>query len=77
MKKEKSFKVTYTTSDPAGMESFHQNYDKAVQHVARQFGKSYPIIIAGQEIKTSHLRKPYSRIGRLQDWSSRAPLKSG
>jgi 1-pyrroline-5-carboxylate dehydrogenase len=64
MKKEESFKVTYTTSDPAGMESFHQNYDKAVQDVARQFGKSNSIIIAGQEIKTSQEFVDISPINR-------------
>ena len=54
MKKSSDFKVTYSTSDSAEMETFHQSFDKAVQEVSRQFGQSYPIYISGQETKTSN-----------------------
>jgi 1-pyrroline-5-carboxylate dehydrogenase len=54
MKKSSDFKVTYSTSDSAEMEAFHQSFDKAVQEVSRQFGQSYPIYISGQETKTSN-----------------------
>lgn len=53
MEKGKGFKVTYSTSDPEGMENFHRFYDQAVDDVTLQFGKSYPIFISGQEIKSS------------------------
>jgi 1-pyrroline-5-carboxylate dehydrogenase len=53
MKTNETFKVTYSTLDPSGMEVFHQNYDKAVQDVVSQFGKSYPLSISGREIRTS------------------------
>ena len=53
MKKSETFKVTYSTLDPSGMEAFHQNYDSAVHDVSGQFGKSYPIFVSGKEIKAS------------------------
>ncbi len=54
MKKGADFKVTYSTSDSAEMEAFHQSFDEAVQEVRRQFGQSHPIYISGQERKTSN-----------------------
>lgn len=32
---------------------FHDNYEKAVEHIKSEFGKKYPMIIDGKEIKTS------------------------
>jgi 1-pyrroline-5-carboxylate dehydrogenase len=52
MEKNKRFKITYTTADPAGLEAFHQAYDKALQDIADQFGKSYPHFIAGNEVQS-------------------------
>jgi 1-pyrroline-5-carboxylate dehydrogenase len=52
MKNGTKFKVTYSTSDSAEMETFHNLYDRAVQDVARQFDKTYPIYISGEETKT-------------------------
>jgi len=50
MSKDKEFKVTYTTLDPAGLESFHQAYDQAVRDVQNLFNKSYPMYIGNEEI---------------------------
>jgi 1-pyrroline-5-carboxylate dehydrogenase len=51
MEKNKGFKVTYTTTDPAGLEAFHQAYDKAAQEITSQFGKSHPHFISGNEVR--------------------------
>lgn len=51
MEKDKGFKVTYTTADPSGLEAFHQAYDKAIQDVRHQIGKSHPHFIAGREVR--------------------------
>src|SRR5690348_8286065 len=32
---------------------FHDNYEKAVEHIKSEFGKKYPMIIDDKEIKTS------------------------
>jgi 1-pyrroline-5-carboxylate dehydrogenase len=52
MEKNKDFKITYTTTDPAGLEAFHQAYDKAIKEISTVFGKSYPHFIAGKEIQS-------------------------
>jgi 1-pyrroline-5-carboxylate dehydrogenase len=52
MQKGTKFKVTYSTSDSAEMEVFHQLYDQAVQDATRLFYQTYPIFISGKEIKT-------------------------
>lgn len=53
MGKNKGFKVTYSTLDPEGMEAFHRAYDQAVKDVTGQFGKSYPLFISGEEVRTA------------------------
>lgn len=50
MEKSKDFKITYSTSDPAGLKAFHQAYGEALQKVSSQFGKSYPHFIGGREV---------------------------
>ncbi len=52
MEKDKGFKVTYTTADPAGLEAFHQAYDKALEDVSSLFGKSYSHFIAGKQVQS-------------------------
>lgn len=47
-----AFKVTYSTLDPKGLETFHQAFDQAVSRVRSELGNSYPIFIGHQEIKT-------------------------
>ena len=54
MKNGTKFKVTYSTSDSAEMEVFHQLYDQAVKEVREQFAKTHPIHISGQEITTDN-----------------------
>ncbi|NIM90576.1 MAG: aldehyde dehydrogenase family protein [Candidatus Aminicenantes bacterium] len=55
MGKEKGFKVTYTTADPAGLEAFHQAYDKAIEDVSSLFGKSYSHYIAGEQVQSQEV----------------------
>ena len=52
MGKNKGFKITYTTADPAGLEAFHQSYDKAIKEISTIFGKTYPHFIAGKEVQS-------------------------
>jgi 1-pyrroline-5-carboxylate dehydrogenase len=51
MSEKKEFKVTYTTTDPAGLEVFHESYDQAVRDSRGRLGRSYPMFIGGKEIK--------------------------
>lgn len=64
MEKAKGFKVTYSTLDPAGMEAFHQAFDRAVQDINSQFGKSYPNFISGEEVGTGDEFSDSSPINR-------------
>ena len=64
MEKNKAFKVTYSTSDPAGMEAFHQAFDRAVQDIPSQFGKSHSIYISGREVRTSDEFSDLSPVNR-------------
>lgn len=64
MEKTKGFKVTYSTLDPAGMEAFHQAFDRAVQDITSQFGKSYPNFISGEEVRTGDEFSDSSPINR-------------
>ena len=50
MSEKKDFKVTYTTTDPAGLDAFHESYDEAVKNVRSQLGRSYPMFIGGKRI---------------------------
>lgn len=50
MEKEKGFKITYTTADPAGLEVFHQAYDEAFKDISSLFGKSYSHYIGGKQV---------------------------
>lgn len=64
MDDNKDFKVTYSTLDPAGLETFHQAYDKAVKDVISQFGKSHPHFIGNQEIRKDNEFKDTSPINK-------------
>ena len=52
MEKDKGFKITYTTADPAGLEVFHQVYDKALKDISSLFGKSYSHYIGGRRVQS-------------------------
>lgn len=52
MSEKEDFKVTYTTTDPAGLDAFHQSYDEAVEKVRSQLGRSYPMFIGGKRISS-------------------------
>ena len=40
--------ATYVTNNST--EEFHSKFDQAIDQVRKDFGKSYPMIIAGKEI---------------------------
>ena len=52
MEKDKGFKITYTTADPAGLEVFHQAYDEALKDISSLFGKSCSHYIAGKQVQS-------------------------
>lgn len=51
MSEKRDFKVTYTTTDPAGLDAFHASYDDAVEHVRSRLGRSHPMFIGEKEIR--------------------------
>ncbi len=50
MAAKKQFKVTYSTMG-ANLDKFHRDFDRAVEKVKKDFGKSYPHVINNQEVQ--------------------------
>ncbi len=46
-------KITYATMTADRMEDLHRELDRAIAQVKPTFGKSYPLVIGGQEVKAS------------------------
>lgn len=49
MAAKKQFKVTYSTMG-ANLEKFHRDFDRAVEKVKKNFGKTYPHVINNQDV---------------------------
>ena len=49
----KSPKITYATMTAERMEDLHRELDAAIERVKARFGKSYPMIIGGREVRAS------------------------
>ena len=47
-------KITYATMSADRMEDLHRELDRAIEHVASTFGKSYPLLIGGREVRGPH-----------------------
>src|SRR5436190_19187899 len=71
----KSPKITYATMTADRMEDLHRELDGAIASVKTRFGKSYPMMIAGREVRASSEfedRSPIDTrilIGRFQSGS--------
>src|SRR5438094_9905469 len=46
-------KITYATMTADRMEDLHRELDAAIQKVKSTFGRSYPLMIGGREVKAS------------------------
>ena len=46
-------KITYATMTADRMEDLHRELDRAIEQVQTTFGRSYPLVIAGQEVRSS------------------------
>src|ERR671934_1828115 len=46
-------KITYATMTADRMEDLHRELDAAIQKVKSTFGRSYPLMIGGREVKSS------------------------
>ena len=46
-------KITYATMSADRMEDVHRELDGAIERVKRTFGKSYPLMIGGREVRAS------------------------
>ena len=46
-------KITYATMTADRMEDLHREFDAAIQKVKSTFGRSYPLMIGGREVKAS------------------------
>ena len=71
----KSPKITYATMTADRMEDLHRELDGAIEHVKTRFGRSYPMMIGGREVRASSEfddRSPIDTrilIGRFQSGS--------
>jgi len=71
----KSPKITYATMTADRMEDLHRELDGAIASVKTRFGKSYPMMIGGREVRASSEfedRSPIDTrilIGRFQSGS--------
>src|ERR1700704_499794 len=45
-------KITYATMTADRMEDLHRELDRAIEQVPSTFGKSYPLMIDGQEVRS-------------------------
>src|ERR1700751_6114633 len=46
-------KITYATMTADSMEDLHRELDGAIERVKTRFGKSYPMMIGGREVRAS------------------------
>jgi 1-pyrroline-5-carboxylate dehydrogenase len=46
-------KITYATMSGDQMEDLHRELDAAIERVKRSFGSSYPLVIAGREVRAA------------------------
>src|SRR5256885_3319607 len=46
-------KITYATMSGGQMEDLHRELDRAIDAVRASFGRSYPLIIGGREVRAS------------------------
>src|SRR5712692_10236246 len=46
-------KITYATMTADRMEDAHRELDRAIEEVRSTFGKSYPLMIGGSEVRAS------------------------
>ena len=51
--KPPSTKITYATMSAERMEDLHRELDGAIEQVKSSFGKSYPLVIGGSQVKAS------------------------
>src|SRR5204863_10175154 len=49
----KSPKITYATMTADRMEDLHRELDGAIERVKERFGRSYPMMIGGREVRAS------------------------
>src|SRR5215469_8721478 len=68
-------KITYATMSASRMEDLHRELDAAIQRASNTFGKSYPMVIGGRDVRASSEfddRSPIDTrilIGRFQNGS--------
>ena len=46
-------KITYATMSADQMEELHREFDAAIDAVKKTFGRSYPLVINGREIRAA------------------------
>ena len=46
-------KITYATMTADRMEDLHRELDRAIEQVPSTFGRSYPLVIGGQVVRSS------------------------
>ena len=46
-------KITYATMTADRMEDLHRELDRAIEQVKSTFGKSYPLMIGGREVRAA------------------------
>src|SRR5438105_2283618 len=51
--KSAQMKITYATMTADRMEDLHRELDRAIDRVKTDFGKSYPLVIGGREVRSS------------------------
>ena len=51
--KRAQMKITYATMSADRMEDLHRELDLAIERVKADFGKSYPLVIGGREVRAS------------------------
>src|SRR5262245_14859373 len=50
---ETQTKITYATMSADRMESLHRELDRAIEQVQSTFGRSYPLMIGGTDVKAA------------------------
>src|SRR6266705_6576624 len=53
MATETKTKITYATMSAERMEDLHRELDSAIERVTSAFGKSYPMMIGGREVRAA------------------------
>ena len=46
-------KITYATMTADRMEDLHRELDRAIEQVKSTFGRSYPLVIGGHEVRVA------------------------